>query len=145
MINLLPGIESTTSALQAERTRMDVVSQNIANAQVTRGANGKPYQRQQVVFEALLRGAQQFGSNPSSIGPHTLQVARIEPDSRPPLLLHNPDHPDANANGQVAYPNINVHLEMVDLLAASRAYEANLAVVKTARSMANQTLSIGKR
>lgn len=142
MIDLMPGISSTSSALDAERIRMDVVSQNIANVDTTHGVDGKPYQRQQVVFESILN-AQQAADNSGST-PQTVQIARIMNDSRPPRMVYNPAHPDANAQGMVAMPDINMHEEMVDMIASSRAYEANLAVVKNSRSMAMQALSIGK-
>jgi len=142
MINLLTGIDSTSSALDAERVRMDVIAQNIANSNVTRDVDGKPYQRQEVVFESVLR-AQQDSDSPDS-GAQTVQIARIQKDSRPPRMIFNPTHPDANTQGMVAMPNINIHEEMVDMIASSRSYEANLAVVKNARAMAMQALSIGK-
>ncbi len=140
MINLIPGVATSASALNAERIRMEVVSQNIANANTTRDVNGKPYQRQHVVFESMLLDAQnQFGT-----GARGIQVARIEKDARPANLVYNPSHPDADARGFVATPNVNIHEEMVDLIASSRAFEANLAVVKNARQMAMQSLSIAK-
>ena len=142
MISLLTGIDSTAAALNAERIRMDVVSENIANVNTTHGLNGKPYQRQQVVFESVLR-AQQGSDLPGST-PQSVQIARISQDSRPPRLVYNPSHPDANAQGMVAMPDINIHEEMVDMIASSRSYEANLAVVKNAHTMAMQTLAIGK-
>ena len=144
MINLISGIDSTAAALNAERVRMDVVTENIANADTTR-VNGQrtPYQRQQVVFETVLRAAQ--GGDASVTSPQSIQVARIEKDNRPPRMVYNPTHPDADATGMVAMPAINVHEEMVDMIAISRAFEANLAVVKNARAMAMQALSIGKR
>ena len=142
MISLLPGIDSTSAALNAERIRMDVISENIANANTTKGVDGKPYQRQQVVFESVLN-TQQASDNPGS-APQMVQIARIEKDPRPPRMVYNPTHPDANAQGMVAMPDINIHEEMVDMIASSRAFEANLAMVKNARSMAMQTLSIGK-
>lgn len=144
MINILNGIDSTSSALNAERIRMDVVSQNIANVNTTRGLNGKPYARQQVVFEAVLKDQLKPGANPGG-EPQMVRVASVETARRPPRLVYQPDHADADANGMVSMPNINIYEEMVDLMAASRSYEANLSVVKTARSMALQTLSIGKR
>ena len=144
MINILNGIDSTSSALNAERIRMDVVSQNIANVNTTHGLNGKPYARQQVVFEAVLKDQLKPGATPGG-EPQMVRVASVESAHRPPRLVYQPDHADADANGMVAMPNINIYEEMVDLMAASRSYEANLNVVKTARSMALQTLSIGKR
>jgi flagellar basal-body rod protein FlgC len=142
MIPLMTGINSTSSALHAERVRMEVISQNIANVNTTRGLNGLPYQRQQVVFETML---QDQLAGDGSLSPQAVKVAQIQRDPRPPRLLYDPGHPDANAEGMVAMPDINLHEEMVDLIAASRAYEANLAVVKNARVLALQTLSIGKR
>lgn len=142
MIQTLTGIDSSASALAAERVRMEVITQNIANVNTTRGLDGNPYQRQVVVFEQALRDAQ--GSLQGS-GPQKVEVARIDKDNRPPRLVFNPGHPDADAEGMVALPNINIHEEMADLIAASRAFEANLAVVKNARSLALQTMQIGKR
>jgi flagellar basal-body rod protein FlgC len=142
MIQLLSGIDSTASALDAERIRMDVISENIANINTTKGLDGKPYQRQQVVFESVL-SAQQNSESSGSV-PQTTQVVRIARDNRPARMVYNPSHPDANAQGMVAMPDINIHEEMVDMIASSRAYEANIAVVRNARAMAQEDLSIGK-
>ncbi|MEN9776519.1 MAG: flagellar basal body rod protein FlgC [Verrucomicrobiota bacterium] len=140
MIQLIPSIQSTRSALDAERTRVDIVSQNLANANVTRAADGQPYKRKQVVFESLVNNA---GANPNSGS--TIRVTRVESDNRPFREVFKPDHPDADARGYVRYPNVNVHEEMVDLIASSRAFEANIAVVKNARQLAQQAMAIGKR
>lgn len=144
MIPLLSGLQSTSSALEAERIRMEVISQNIANANTTRGPDGKAYQRQEVVFETVLNRQLQ-GPGGLDAGGKSVFVSRITKDPNPARLIYNPGHPDANPQGMVAMPNINVHEEMVDMIAASRSFEANLAVVKNARSMAMQTLTIGKR
>jgi flagellar basal-body rod protein FlgC len=143
MINVLTGITNTSSALEGERIRMEVISQNIANANTTRDVNGLPYQRQQVVFETVLN--QQFDGSPNGAAPSGIQVARIEKDQRAPRLVFDPGHKDADANGMVAMPDINIHEEMADLITAQRAFEANLAVVRNAKAMAMQTLAIGKR
>ncbi len=143
MINVLTGITNTSSALEAERIRMEVISQNIANANTTRAEDGLPYQRQQVVFETLLN--QKSNDASGAANPTGIQVARIEKDQRPPRMVFEPGHKDANANGMVAMPDINIHEEMADLITAQRAFEANLAVVRNAKAMAMQTLSIGKR
>ena len=136
MINLIPGINSSSSALDAERIRMEVISQNIANVNTTRDTDGNPYQRKQVVFESVL---QQQGGQSQGV-----QVASVQTYKRPPRLVFNPGHPDANAAGMVAVPDINIHEEMADLIASSRSFEANLAVVKNGRTMAMQALSIGR-
>ncbi len=143
MLNILTGINSTSSALEAERIRMEVISQNIANANTTRGVDGLPYQRQQVVFETLLD--QQSGGSINGAAASGIQVGRIEKDQRAPRMVFEPGHRDADANGMVAYPDINIHEEMADLITAQRAFEANLSVVRNARTMAMQTLAIGKR
>ena len=142
MIQPLAGIQNTVAALDAERTRLDVISENIANANTTKGIDGKPYQRKVVVFENALQQAMGAGNNGALTS--QLHVARIQNDNRAPIEVYAPGNPDADERGMVATPNINIHEEMADLISASRAFEANLAVVKNEKSMAMQTLSIGK-
>lgn len=141
MIQILSGIQNTTAALDAERTRLDIIAQNIANANTTHDIDGKPYQRRVVVFEAALQNA--MDHNGTSLP--GIQVAKIERDNRAPLKVYDPASPEADETGMVLKPNINVHEEMADLISASRTFEANLAVVKNARAMAMQTLTIGRR
>jgi flagellar basal-body rod protein FlgC len=141
-MNLISGIDVSASALNAQRTRLDIVAQNIANAQTTRGADGKAYQRQVVSFESeLLR---QTGGSRSGVAPQTVRVAAIQADPTPGARVYDPQHPDADSTGTVTMPNVNLAYEMVDLITATRAYEANLSVVKNARQMAMKTLEIGK-
>jgi flagellar basal-body rod protein FlgC len=142
MVQILSGVQNTCAALAAERTRLDVISENIANAHTTRCADGKPYQRRVVVFESALQQALNADKDRQT---PTLRVARIEKDTRPPVQIYEPGNPDADAHGMVAMPNINIYEEMADLIAASRAFDANLAVVRNARAMALQTLMIGRR
>ncbi|HYE32400.1 MAG TPA: flagellar basal body rod protein FlgC [Methylomirabilota bacterium] len=139
MIPLIPGAQAASSALEAERVRMEVISQNIAQANITRTADGKPYQRQQVVFESVFKDALDPSAGSS------VRVSQVRADTKPPRLIYNPGHPDADADGMVAYPDINIHEEMADLIVSSRAFEANLAVIRNAKHMALQTLQIGKR
>ena len=137
-MNLISGIDVTASALNAQKTRLDIVAQNIANAQTTRTPDGTPYQRQIVSFESeLMRRA--GGASLQSV-----RVAAIDADRTPGQQVYNPQHPDAGADGLVTMPNVNLSYEMVDLITASRAYEANLSVAKSARQMAMRTLEIGK-
>lgn len=140
MYTLIQGVEATSAALAAQRTRMEVVSQNIANANTTKGPDGKPYQRRQVSFESVLKQVTTLGGATSESP--SVRVANISADTSEPRQVYLPGHPDADSSGMVAFPNINIHEEMVDLLSASRAYEANLAVMKNAREMATQTISI---
>jgi len=143
-INILPGINSTSSALAAERVRMEVISQNIANANTSRGLDGKPYQRQHVVFESVMGQEMDANGFGGSSATSIVKMSRIEKENRPPRMIYNPGDPNAGNDGMVAMPDINIHEEMADMIAASRAFEANLAVVKNSRAMAMQTLAIGK-
>ena len=133
---------STVGALDAERVRLDVIAQNIANANTTRGVDGQPYQRQEVVFETALQRAQGTASSSEMLS--CPQVSRITKDTRPGPVISDPGNPDADASGMVHLPNVNVYQEMADMIVASRTYEANLAVLKNGRTMAEQALSIGK-
>ncbi len=138
-MNLISGIDVTAGALNAQKTRLDIVAQNIANAQTTRTPSGGPYQRQVVSFESeLVR--QTGGGAPLQ----TVRVSGITADKTPGQQVYNPQHPDAGPDGLVTMPNVNLSFEMVDLITASRAYEANLSVVKNARQMAMKALEIGK-
>jgi flagellar basal-body rod protein FlgC len=137
-MNLISGIDVTSGALAAQKTRLDVVAQNIANAQTTRTPEGGPYQRQIVSFENEL--VRQAGGAPLS----TVHVSGVAADRSPGQMVYNPQHPDAGPDGMVRMPNVNLAYEMVDLITASRAYEANLSVAKSARQMALKTLEIGK-
>jgi flagellar basal-body rod protein FlgC len=139
-MNLISGIDITAGALNAQKTRLDIVAQNIANAQTTRTPNGGPYQRQIVSFETqLMRHGLSGGPALQSV-----KVGTITADRTPGQQVYNPQHPDASADGLVTMPNVDLSYEMVDLITASRAYEANLAIVKNARQMAMKTLEIGK-
>src|ERR1700753_448370 len=115
MISLLSGIDSTSAALNAERIRLDVVSENIANVNTTKGLDGKPYQRQQVVFESALNDAQNADGGAA---PETTEISRVVKAPRPPHMVYNPSHPDADAHGMVAMPNVDIHEEMVDMIAS---------------------------
>ena len=138
-MNLISGIDVTAGALNAQKTRLDIVAQNIANAQTTRTPNGGPYQREVVSFETELIRRVNGGASLQSV-----KIGSISPDRTPGQQVYNPQHPDAGPDGLVTMPNVNLSYEMVDLITASRAYEANLSVVKNARQMAMKALEIGK-
>jgi flagellar basal-body rod protein FlgC len=138
-MNLIAGIDVTAGALNAQKTRLDIVAQNIANAQTTRTPEGGAYQRQVVSFESEL--VQREGGGAAM---QTVKVGGITADRTPGQQVYNPQHPDAGPDGLVTMPNVNLAYEMVDLITASRAYEANLSVVKNARQLAMKTLDIGK-
>ena len=138
-MNLITGIDITAGALNAQKTRLDIVAQNIANAQTTRTPEGGPYQRQVVSFETELVRREGSGASLQSV-----RVGGITSDRTPGQQVYNPQHPDAGPDGLVTMPNVNLAYEMVDLITAFRAYEANLSVVKNARQMAMKALEIGK-
>lgn len=142
-MNILPAISVTSDALSAEKTRLDVIGQNIANANTTRGPDGLPYQRKMVSFETQLHAV--TGAGTDELSTRTgVRVANIQTDRTPGATLFNPGHPHADADGLVHMPNVNLQTEMVDLITASRSYEANLSVVRTARQMAQRAMAIGR-
>ncbi|GMV99648.1 MAG: flagellar basal-body rod protein FlgC [Candidatus Hydrogenedentota bacterium] len=140
MFDRISAREIAVSGLRAQRTRMNVIANNIANAQTLRTREtGEPFRRQLAIF----RG-EQIGPvvDPSMVG---VKVSRIAEDPSPFSLTYNPSHPLANEDGYVAYPNVNIAVEMVDLVSAQRAYEANLAVIASSRSMSNKALELLQR
>jgi flagellar basal-body rod protein FlgC len=136
-MNVLASTAITATALDAEKMRVDITSQNIANAHTTKGIDGKPYQRRIVAFESVLN--EQMGANMQGV-----RISDIKRDQTQGEIINNPEHPHADENGNVQMPNVNIAFEMVDMVTATRSYEANLAVVRNARQMANQALSIGR-
>lgn len=141
-MDFIPGIDSAASALQAQRTRLDIVAQNLANSQTTRGPDGLPYARQVVSFESEL--VKRTGETAGAGSTHSVRVAKVTTDQRPGAAVYNPSHPHADERGFVLMPNVNPAMEMVDLISATRAYEANLNVVKSGREMVQRTLEIGR-
>jgi flagellar basal-body rod protein FlgC len=134
----------SASALRAQRTRMDVIAANLANAQSTRTAQGGPYRRRDVVLESASEPDSfddMLGSTGAASG---VRVARVIEDSRPPQMTFDPGHPDANGQGYVAMPNVNVMTEMVDMMAAARAYEANVTAINSTKRILEAALEIGK-
>jgi flagellar basal-body rod protein FlgC len=136
----------SASALRAERLRLDVIASNLANANTTRTADGGPYARRNVVFvpqpmespfATTLAELSEEGARQG------VEVADVVEDTTPPRMVFDPGHPDANAEGYVAYPNVNPVTEMVDLMAATRAYEANVQAVNATKKMSEAALSIG--
>jgi flagellar basal-body rod protein FlgC len=136
----------SASALRAERLRLDTIASNLANANTTRTAEGGPYKRRNVVFvseplesdfAATIESLSEQGTREG------VRVAEVIEDRTQPRLVFEPGHPDANPEGYVAYPNVNPVAEMVDLMAATRAYEANVQAVNATKRMAEAALSIG--
>lgn len=134
-MKLLNLMDTVASGLSAQRTRMETASSNMANAHTTRTPEGGPYQRRDVVLASRPEGTE---------GVAGVDVAEVRADGSAPRMEYDPGHPDANADGYVAYPNINVVEEMVDMITASRAYEAGVTAMRTASSMAERALNIGR-
>jgi flagellar basal-body rod protein FlgC len=159
-MGLFDAIEIAGSGLSAERVRMDVTSENLANAQTTKAANGQPYQRQEVElqqtgtpssnFEATLSEALGSGTDGASDAGHThppaggVQVAGIVADKTPDQQVYDPGNPEADAQGYVKMPNVNTVTEMVDLISESRSYQSDVTAMQTAKSMFTATLGILK-
>jgi flagellar basal-body rod protein FlgC len=129
----------TASALTAERTRLNVIAQNIANAEVSGNAQRLPYRRQQVLFESVMREAKGRGGPGLPVGAVATKVVDVAGDFR---KVSNPGHPDADEHGFVLYPNVSIVDEMVDLIDASRTYEANLSALRTFRDMLRRTIDM---
>jgi flagellar basal-body rod protein FlgC len=166
MSGIFAGLEISASGLRAQRVRQNVISSNLANAETTRGVDGGPYRRQFVVLEAdsdqrdvqllnqqvPLNGEQTDGSHlpiPAQNFPRDerffgngVRVAEIREDSRPAKMVYDPAHPDADSNGYVAMPNVNTVKEMTDMIAATRAYEANVTAFNATKSMLMQALQL---
>jgi flagellar basal-body rod protein FlgC len=145
-VGLFDAIDASGSGLSAERLRMDVTAENLANAQTTRGPNGGPYQRKDVVLAESQGGGFQTALTSamggSSMAGGGVQVAGIVTDPSPPRMVYDPGHPDANAQGYVRMPNVNTVTEMVNLISEQRAYEANVTAMQTAKTMLSKTFDL---
>jgi len=136
------------SGLTSQRLRMDVISNNIANAETTRTEAGGPYQRQQVVFTVNQPDTGFVPPNPIPTGSREpergVKVQEIVQDDSPGQRAYDPNHPDADEDGFVTYPNVNIVTEMTDMLSATRSYEANVTVFNALKNMALKALDIGQ-
>ena len=141
-MDFLSALRISSSGLAAERMRVNLASSNLANAESTRGADGKPYHRLDPVLQAAPFGDQLSGaSGPQPVG---VQVAQITEDQTPGRRLYDPSHPDADKQGYVTLPNVNPIHEVVNLMTASRAYDANASAVETLKTMAQRALDIAR-
>ena len=138
------ALDISASGLSAERMRMSVIANNIANAQVTETPDGGPYKRQQVEFASELRRSM-IGGSAKNANLSGVKVKGIVESKEAPNMIYIPGHPKADANGFVNMPNVSISREMVDLMAASRSYEANTAVISAFRKMTDKALNIIRR
>ncbi len=137
----LNSLNTIGSALTAERFRTDIILQNIANQNTTRTENGEPYRRKQVIFHANEQTFDEVLSNVTGGGVRVTQVVESQEDFKP---VYDPDHPDADEDGYVLYPNVDNAEEQIDLMEASRVYEANVTALSVVKAMAAKALEIGK-
>lgn len=136
MLRAISARDIAVSGLRAQRTRMNVIANNIANAETTRTPGGGAFRRQLTIFRG---NPIRRWSEPEQVG---VKVKAIRPDEKPFRVVYDPEHPDANNEGYVEYPNINIAAEMVDLIAAQRAYEANIAVLASGAQMRQRAVEI---
>ena len=146
-MGFMESLTISASGMTAERLRMDVIANNIANANTTRTAGGGAYRRQEVIYSSGGNSfadqlATQMGNGSSTL--RGVSVTGIVPDSSPLKQVYDPGHPDANAQGYVTMPNVDTVTEMVDMMGAQRAYEADVAATQAIKSIAQQSISIGK-
>lgn len=145
-MDFFSSMRVSASGLDAETKRMNTISSNIANAETTRGVNGGPYRRKDPVMTAQT-DRESFGEilqNALDEDVQGVQVVDIKEDERPARMVYNPSHPDANAEGYVAMPNVNPVEEMANMISAQRSYEANVTAMGAAKSMASKALEIGR-
>jgi flagellar basal-body rod protein FlgC len=145
-MDILTGMRVSASGMAAQRTRMNTISSNIANLETTRTPEGGPYRRKDVVMESMPE-AKSFGEILTSAPQKDIQrvqVTDVTVDQKAPRMKYEPDHVDADENGYVAYPNINLMEEMANMIQASRSYEANVAAMNATKDMAMTSLEIGK-
>ncbi len=146
------SMQVSASGLTAERLRLDVISNNLANVNTTRGADGLPYRRQEVVFSAAQSGSpfaslltRARGGSVQESASAGVQVSAIRPDMAHDFkIIHEPGHPDADKNGNVKMPNIEPVIEMVDMMASTRAYEGGVTAINAAKQMQMRALDIGR-
>lgn len=145
-MDFMTALDIGASALTAERTHMNIISMNLANAKTTRTAEGGAYRRRSVFMEATEVDAS-FSKQMQSALDREMRGVRVQGiaiDQRPPKMVFEPAHPDANGDGYVAYPDINVVEEMANMMTAQRGYEANVATVETVKAMYTKALEIGR-
>ena len=146
-MSLFDSMSASSSGLSAQRIRMNTISSNIANINTTRTPAGGPYRRKETIFAALPSERsflEELRSMESNSGIRHVKVLGVVEDGRPPLLKYDPNHPDANEEGYVEMPNIDMTEEMVNLMQAKRSYEANIAAFNASKNMAMKALEIGK-
>lgn len=143
-MSFLGSLDIGRNALSAERLRMDIISQNIANAETTRTQSGGPYTRQMVVFEEKTSFKKLLGEKQGKLNYEGVNVASVVKDKAPYTPVYDPTNPDADKDGYVMMPNVDRTKETLDMMAASRSYDANITAINAVKAMASRALQIGK-
>ena len=143
-MDIFSTMKISASALRAQRVRMNAISSNLANIETTRTPDGGPYRKREVVFQSTSQGFADTLDSRLRDASHGVKVSHIQASNAPPKMVYEPAHPDADEQGMVAMPNVNLVEETADMMSASRAYEANVTVVKSAKRMALKALEIGR-
>jgi len=140
-MNLIDALNISATGLYAQRIRMNIISANLANVNTTRTPQGGPYRKKEVIFKAIEK--EDFSSELERYL-QGVKVLKIVESKKPFRIVYDPTHPDADKNGYVKYPNVNIIEEMVDLISAEKSYEANIAAINAIKNMINKSLEIGR-
>jgi flagellar basal-body rod protein FlgC len=145
-MDFFDALNTSSAALSAQRLRMNLISGNLANVGTTRTQQGGPYRRKEAVFAAqpVEQSFKRILADRRNDNLSTVQVAAVIEDQNPPVMKYDPQHPDADEKGYVAMPNINLMEEMVNMISATRSYEANVTALQAAKDMALNALEIGR-
>jgi flagellar basal-body rod protein FlgC len=143
-MGIFDSLNISATALTSQRLRLDLISSNLANVNTTRTSDGGPYQRKDVIFKSQPVSFESVLDDVLSEQTPGVAIDRIYNDPKPFMMRYEPNHPDANSSGYVTYPNINVIEEMVNMISASRSFEANTTAIETAKSMALRAIELGR-
>lgn len=145
-MSMFNSINISTSALNAEKTRIDIISKNMANVNTSRSTGGMPYRRQMVVFQENNQNSfeKSLSKYKNKIDANGVKISKIVEDDSPFKLVYEPGHPDSDENGYLKMPNVDIIKEMVDLISAQRSYDANITAINSSKSMLMKALEIGR-
>lgn len=145
-LSFLKSMDISGSALTAQRLRMDVIAENIANAEVTRTANGQPYRRKVTLMGEREKHpfSQYLSDSAQAATGNGVKITKIMEDTSPMKMVYDPSHPDADINGYVQMPNVDTVREMIDMMSATRSYEANITALNSFKNMAMKSLEISR-
>ncbi len=141
-MDLFNSMDIAADGLSVQRKRMDIIASNLANAETTQTKNGGPYRRQDVMVRSVDLDSKFNNELRDAVGSKSVTIARVVKDTKPPRIVYDPTHPDANPEGYVTYPNVNPVDEMVNMMTAQRSFEANMSIMRTLKQMANNAIAL---